>query len=93
MAPCYWLEEARSKSGKARVFPFGLPTLKALLDARWAVRDGLFVFHRDGQPLGVGAIRSAWKRGTKRAGFKGRLLHDLRGALRAITVALVSPKA
>lgn len=73
------LEEARSKSGRARVFPFGLaPTVRALLDARWAVRDGLFVFHGGGQPLGLGLIRSAWKRATKRAGVPGRLIHDLR---------------
>jgi len=73
------LEEARSKSGHGRVFPFGLaPSLKALLDKRWAARDGLYVFHRDGQPLGIGAIRSAWKRATKRAGLAGRLVHDLR---------------
>ena len=36
------------------------------------------MFHRDGQPLGIGAIRSAWKRATKRAGLVGRLVHDLR---------------
>jgi integrase len=73
------LEEARSKGGKARVFPFGLaPTLSALIDARWAARDGLYVFHRGGQPLSVGAIRSAWERATKRAGAVGKLLHDLR---------------
>jgi integrase len=73
------LEEARSKSGRPRVFPFGLaPTLKVLLDARWEMSDGLYVFHRNGEPLGVGAIRSAWKGATKRAGAVGRLLHDLR---------------
>ena len=73
------LEEARSKSGRGRVFPFGLaPSLKALLEKRWAARDGLYVFHRDGQPLGIGVIRSAWKRATKRAGLAGRLVHDLR---------------
>jgi integrase len=73
------LDDARSKSGKPRVFPFGLaPTLRALLDARWAARDGVYVFHRDGQPLGIGAVRSAWKRACKRAGLVGRLVHDLR---------------
>ena len=73
------LEDSRSKSGKPRVFPFGLaPALKALLDARWAARSGLYVFHRDGSALGIGAIRSAWKRATKRAGLAGRLVHDLR---------------
>jgi len=73
------LESARSKSGEPRVFPFRLaPPLKALLDARWEAKDGLYVFHRNGQPLGVGAIRSAWKRATRRAGLVGRLVHDLR---------------
>lgn len=73
------LEDARSKSGKPRVFPFGLaPTLTALLDARWTARDGVYVFHRDGQPLGNGAVRFAWKRACKRAGLVGRLVHDLR---------------
>jgi integrase len=73
------LEDARSKSGKPRVFPFGLaPWLKALVEKRWAERNGLYVFHRDGRPLGVGAVRSAWKRACKRAGLVGRLVHDLR---------------
>ena len=73
------LEDARSKSGKPRLFPFGLaPSLKALLDKRWAERDEMYVFHRDGQPLGVGALRSVWKRACKRAGLVGRLVHDLR---------------
>ena len=73
------LEEARSKSGRPRIFPYGLaPALKALIDQRWEQREGLFVFHRDGKPLGKGAIRSAWKRATKRAGLVGMLIHDLR---------------
>jgi integrase len=73
------LEEARSKSGRPRVFPFGLaPTLKALLEARLAARDGVYVFHSGGRPLTFGKVRSAWKRATKRAGLQGRLVHDLR---------------
>jgi len=73
------LEEARSKSGEPRVFPFGLaPTLKLLLDGRWAARNGLYVFHRNGHALGIGAVRAAWKRATKRAGLGRMLLHDLR---------------
>ena len=73
------LEGGRTKSGKPRVLPFGLaPALKALMESRWAQRDGVHVFHRDGQAIGIGAIRSAWKRATKRAGMVGRLVHDLR---------------
>jgi integrase len=73
------LEDARSKSGKPRVFPFGLaPELVTLLERRYDARDGLYVFHRAGQPLGIGAVRSAWKRATTRAGVAGRLVHDLR---------------
>jgi integrase len=73
------LESARSKSGTARVFPFGLaPELVTLLARRYDVREGLYVFHRAGQPLGIGAVRSAWKRATTRAGITGRLVHDLR---------------
>ena len=73
------LEDVRSKSGEPRVFPFGLaPAFKALIKRRWAARNGLYVFHRHGQPLGIGALRAAWKRATKRAGLEGMLVHDLR---------------
>ncbi len=73
------LANGQSKSKRPRVFPFSLaPALQALLEARWATRDGLYVFHRDGQPLGIGAIRSAWDRATRRAGLEGMLVHDLR---------------
>lgn len=77
---CIWSPGVASHdTSRPRVFPFGLaPTLKALVDARWEARQGLYVFHRDGEPLGAGAIRSAWKRATKRAGVAGRLVHDLR---------------
>ena len=37
-----------------------------------------FVFHRNGQPLGIGGVRAAWKRAIKRAGLDGMLVHDLR---------------
>jgi site-specific recombinase XerD len=86
------LEQARSKSGQPRCFPYGgSATLAALLDERWERRDGLYVFHRGGQPLGRGALRSAWRRATTRAGLAGRLLHDLRrDAARAFRSAGVS---
>ena len=84
------LGDGRSKSGKPRVFPFGLaPTLKELLDARWAAREGLYVFHRDGEAIGKGAVRSTWRRACVRAGLATvdpvtkkvklqRIVHDLR---------------
>ncbi|PYO17125.1 MAG: hypothetical protein DMD31_00330 [Gemmatimonadetes bacterium] len=49
-----------------------------MLDARRAVRNGLHVFHREGQSLGIGAVRAAWACATKRAGLHGMLVHDLR---------------
>lgn len=54
------------------------PELRELLKARWAVRAGLYVFHRKGQRIGTGALRFAWSRATKRANLPGRLVHDLR---------------
>jgi len=48
------------------------------VNKRWEQRDGLYVFHRSGQPIGISAIRSAWRRATRRAGLDGRLVHDLR---------------
>src|SRR5437879_13079933 len=50
----------------------------ALLDARRAVRNSLRVFHREGQSLGIGAVRAAWACATKRAGLHSMLAHDLR---------------
>lgn len=73
------LAAADTKGGEARTFPFGLaPEIKQILDAQYAARAGLFVFHRHGQRMGVGALRAAWKRASKRAGLDGRLVHDLR---------------
>ena len=84
------LERKRAKSKKARVFPFNLaPPLKELLAKRWAVRDGLYVFHIDGQPIGTQGLRYAWAHACLRAGLAvknpmtkkiecQRLVHDLR---------------
>jgi hypothetical protein len=79
-----------TKGGEARLFPFGLAAeLKALIEARWKARDGRFVFHRDGQRIGVGALRSAWRSVCLRSGLAVkdlvtkkvkllRIVHDLR---------------
>jgi len=73
---------ARATKGKApRLFPFGLaPDLKALLDAAWTARNGLFVFQgpRAGQPLGYTTLLHHWQGATKRAGCAERIIHDLR---------------
>ncbi len=71
------LSPAETKGKAGRVFPYGdAPSLKALMDARWAERDGPFVFHRAGKP--IRSFRRAWARACKRAGLDGRLVHDLR---------------
>lgn len=72
------LEEARSKSGQPRIFPFSMaPELKTLFEKRWAKKDGLYVFQSEGKPLGIGLIRTAWRQAKKRAGLTGKL-KDLR---------------
>jgi integrase len=71
------LHATQTKGGDARVFPFGLaPELKQLLEERWAVREGLFVFHRGGTRIKT--FRRAWARACRKAGLEGRLVHDLR---------------
>ncbi len=84
------LDGAKTKSGEPRVFPFAkAPELKELLEAQWKARDGLFVFHDNGECIGVGKLRSQWVQGCLRAGLATkdavtkkitvhRLVHDLR---------------
>ena len=74
-----WLSARQTKGKRARLFPFGCaPDLKAVLDAAWATRDGLFVFQRSGKPIGYTTLLHQWQRATKRASCEGRLIHDLR---------------
>ncbi len=73
------LAEQSTKAGEPRLFPYGeAPELQKLLDAQWAARDGLFVFHRKGGRIGVMALRKHWDRACQRVGLAGRLVHDLR---------------
>ncbi len=74
-----YLSARQTKGKKARMFPFGLaPDLKAVLDAAWANRDGLFVFQRAGRAIGYTTLLHQWQRATKRACCVGRQIHDLR---------------
>ena len=71
------LAAADTKGGEARTFPFGqAPELKTLLEAQWAARDGLYVFHRHGKR--IKDFRTAWQLACQRAGLVGRIPHDLR---------------
>lgn len=81
------LEVGTTKNGEGRTFPYGvLPRLKALLDRQWEQRDGLFVFHRRGQPIKdyYEAWHNACERAAKRDGLVirpaliGRIPHDFR---------------
>jgi integrase len=69
-------EEKRSKGEDARVIPFAKTPLEGLLKERWQERDGLFVFHRNGERLF--SFYKVWRAACKRAGLAGRRLHDFR---------------
>src|SRR6266516_3696585 len=67
----------KTKGEDDRVFPFGVaPDLNALLESRFAARDGLFVFHRSGSRIKT--FIKAWRNACRRAGVAGKLVHDLR---------------
>jgi integrase len=71
------LSRARTKGEDARRFPIAdAPELRELLLARWRRRDGVYVFHNAGKP--IGNFQRAWKRACRAAGVPGRLVHDLR---------------
>ncbi len=73
------LSARQTKGKKARLFPFGLaPDLKSVLEVAWQGRDGAFVFQRNGKPIAYTTLVHKWQAATKRAGCKGRLIHDLR---------------
>lgn len=68
-----------TKAGVARLFSFaGAPELQSIVSSRLRAKKGLFVFHRDGERIGDGLLRGAWRRACKQAGLEGRLIHDLR---------------
>jgi len=81
------LEVGTTKNREGRTFPYGvLPALKALIDAQWQRRDGLFVFHRHGAR--IRDYYTAWHNACARAAVQGgvivrpallgRIPHDFR---------------
>ncbi|HUG01909.1 MAG TPA: tyrosine-type recombinase/integrase [Longimicrobiales bacterium] len=80
------VEASRTKTAKARTFPFGaLPSLTALLEAQRAATRAQeretgqlvpYVFHRAGEP--IRSFYGAWRSACERAGLPGTLFHDLR---------------
>jgi len=74
-----------SKNGQGRVIPIEGP-LKELIEKRWQVRGftlsngntaiSSYVFHRKGNPYVD--TRKAWKTACEKAGYPGKLIHDLR---------------
>ena len=74
---CIRIGESQTKGGDAREFPIAdASELRNLLLERWAQRDGLHVFHRQGRA--IGDFRKVWARACVAAGVAGRLVHDLR---------------
>ncbi len=75
------LSARQTKGKRARLFPFGLAAdLKAVLEAAWNARDGLFVFQgaKGGHRVAYQTLLHDWQGASKRAGCHGRLMHDLR---------------
>src|SRR5262249_48042108 len=81
------LDSGQSKSGRARVFPFGsLPALAALLreqrertsamEQRTSRIIATVFWSPDGTPLR--SIRTGWRNAVKVAGLPGLVPHDLR---------------
>jgi integrase len=77
------LEPGTTKNQAGRVFPF-TDTLRTLVEELWAEHEVLkkgdkicrFVFQRNGKR--ITDFRAAWGNACTRAGFPGKLVHDLR---------------
>jgi integrase len=77
------LDPGTTKSGDGRTFPF-TAAIEKLLKAQLAQHDRLkkagqivpLVFHRNGKR--IRHVRKAWETACTKAGYPGRLLHDMR---------------
>lgn len=83
-----------SKNGDPRILWFGSnPALLTLLKERSmaAIPGCPYVFHRNGRP--IKSMYTAWRGACRRAGLRGRLMHDFRRtAVRNLTYAGVPRK-
>ncbi len=80
------LEPGETKNREGRVYPFSSsPELKALLLEQRRITSLLerevgglvpWVFHRQGKP--IRNFHMAWRNACRKAGYPGRLVHDLR---------------
>ena len=80
------LERYTTKNDDGREFPFGAyPALRDLLQRQYELTRRLektrgeiiaTVFHRNGQP--IGSFYGAWRSACAKAGYPGRIPHDLR---------------
>jgi len=65
----------QSKNGDGRILPL-IDELYTLVQRRWGVKNGDFIFHRDGHP--IKHMQRAWNTACQKAGLDGRLFHDCR---------------
>jgi len=70
-------DSSRSKNKEARIFPFGVvPALRQLLEVQHKHAKGKYVFHHNGDR--IKDYNTAWRGACKRAGLKGKIMHDFR---------------
>ncbi len=83
-----WLRPEHSKTEQPRVITLQ-GDLLALMERRWAAREGPLVFHRKG--AAIVDLRKPWKKATRAAGLPALRFHDLRrSAVRNLDKAGVS---
>lgn len=71
------LEPGSTKNRLGRTYPYTAhPRLARVIQVRWALRDGPYVFHRNGKRHAD--LHKAWKKACAAAGLPHIVFHDLR---------------